>query len=83
VDGRPAPPDGGVVETWQVVMRQGRAMQELDRCGERLGEGWIAVAAGKRDRQAELRPDPRAARKDGVAHGGRQPWRRGGRFSPG
>jgi hypothetical protein len=42
-------------------------MQQFDRSGRSVGKAGIVLAAGPRDRETELRPDPRATRKDGMA----------------
>jgi hypothetical protein len=75
VDGGLAPADRRVVEAGEVVVDQGRAVQQLDRdrggfCHRRLG-----LPAGTRHGQAEPGPDACAAREDRVPDGRGQPRR--------
>ena len=53
-------------------MHQGGAVQQLDGGGGGVGDARKVLAAGAGDRQAKPRPDPGAARKNRVAHGGSQ-----------
>ena len=47
-------------------------MQQFDRRGRRIAQRGIVIATSRRDREAQPRPDARAARKDRVPHGGGQ-----------
>jgi hypothetical protein len=71
---------GRVVEARQIVMHQRGAMQQLDGRGRGVGHGRVRIAAGPRDRQAQLRTDARTAGEDRVPHRSgqqRRPlWRR-------
>ena len=78
VNGRLAASGVGVVETGQIVVDERSAMQEFDRCRGGRGRGRMRVAAGRRDREAELGPDPMSARKDRVVEGRREQRRRPG-----
>ena len=78
MNGRLAAPGVGVVETGQIVVDERGAMQEFDRRGGGRGCGRMRVAAGRRDREAELGPDPMSARKDRVVEGRREQRRRPG-----
>jgi hypothetical protein len=70
---RLAAPDRCVVETGEVVVDQGRAMQQLDRCRRGIGQRRDILAAGAGDRETQPRADPGTAREDGVAHRRRKP----------
>jgi hypothetical protein len=74
VDGRPAAPNGGVIETGQIVVDQGRTMQKFDRGGCSVGEVRFILLAGGRHREAEPWTDAGTPREYGVAHRSRESW---------
>jgi hypothetical protein len=61
-----------VIETRQIVMDQGCAMQQFDGGCGRLGERRLWLAAARSDREAKARTDPRSTRENSVADGCRQ-----------
>ena len=75
---RLAAPQSRVVETGQIVVNQRGAMQQFDRRRRGVRGCGIAIAAGLRHRQAELRPNAVAAGKDRITQG-RGEERRGAR----
>ena len=53
----------GIIEAWQIVVHQRRAVQQLDGGSGRSGGVRIAIAAGIRDGEAELGTDALAPGK--------------------
>ncbi|GLS46304.1 hypothetical protein GCM10007884_42960 [Methylobacterium brachythecii] len=56
-----------IVEARQIVMHERSAMEEFDRGSGSVGGGFVVIAAGSRDGQAQPRPDAVAAGKHRVA----------------
>jgi hypothetical protein len=78
VDGGSTPPHIRVVEAGQVVVDEGRAMEQFDRRRGPVHERRRTASAGRRDRQREAWTKTRPAREHGVPERGRKSGGRAG-----
>jgi hypothetical protein len=62
----------GIVKTRQIVVDQGRAMQQLDRCSRCLAQRRVVLTTRLGDGQTQLRSDARTARKHGMVYRSRK-----------